>query len=240
MSVSSCSMVAQHKLLAGNLQGGFHTAFAKRLFPSNHTAMGELIDMQRIRDLIRDAMVKKGYKPTSLSLAVGDNRTLVKSILERNGDIKIGTLSKIASVLDVSLDTLLAAPRVPIVGYIGAGGTIVFEEFHSDDSAPRPPAISGDLEALIVRGDSMLPKYKDGDIIYIQKQCDGLVEDYLGEDCAVRLVTGETYIKQLMRGSEQGRFTLFSLNAPPMENLEVEWATPVAFILPARSRQLFS
>jgi repressor LexA len=117
----------------------------------------------------------------------------------------------------------------------------VFEEFITEESAPRPPAISGDLEALVVRGDSMLPKYKDGDIIYIQKQIfEGLIEDYLGEDCAVRLKTGETYIKQLMRGSVVGLYTLLSLNAPPMENVEVEWATPIAFILPARSRRLFS
>jgi repressor LexA len=64
--------------------------------------------------------------------------------------------------------------------------------------------------------------------------------DYLGEDCAVRLTTGETYIKQLIKGSSPGLFTLLSLNAPPIENVEVEWATPVVFIMPARSRHLFS
>lgn len=228
-----------HKLLAGNLQGGFDTAFAKRLFSPNSLWMGELFDMEAFRDNLRKAMERKGIKPTTLSLAVGDNRTLVKSIFERNGDIKIGTLSRIASVLDVSLDKLLSAPPVSIVGYIGAGGTIVFEEFTTDEFVPRPPATSGPLEALIVRGASMLPKYKDGDIIYIQRHHDGLLEDYVGEECAVRLVTGETFLKQLIKGDEAGRFTLLSLNAPPIENVEIEWATPIAFILPARSRQLF-
>lgn len=233
-------MAQQHKLLPSNWQGGLHTAFAKKLFSANLPAMGDVFDMEAFRANLRKAMEKKGIKPTTLSLAVGENRTLVKSIFERNGDIKIGTLSRLASVLDVSLDTLLSLPPVQIVGFIGAGGSIVFEEFLSDESAPRPPAISGELEALVVRGDSMLPKYKDGDIIYIQKQHDGLLEDYIGEECAVRLVTGETYLKQLIRGSEPQRFTLLSLNAPPIEDVEVEWATPIAFILPARSRALFS
>jgi repressor LexA len=85
----------------------------------------------------------------------------------------------------------------------------------------------------------MLPKYKSGDIIYIQRNHEGLLEEYIGEDCAVRLVTGETYIKQLVRGSAENRFTLRSLNAPDMENVEVEWATPVMFIMPAKSRKMF-
>ncbi len=86
----------------------------------------------------------------------------------------------------------------------------------------------------------MLPKYRDGDIIYIQRDHEGVLPEYIGEDCAVRLATGETYIKQLMRGSRPDRFTLLSLNAPPIEDVEVEWATLVRFVMPARSRQLLS
>lgn len=202
--------------------------------------MGDIIDIETIRLALRSSMQRKGIKATTLSLKVGNNRTLVKDLLEKSNDVTVGTLQKLASALDVPVQELVAAPPVPIVGYIGAGGTIIFEEFHDDESVPRPAGISGALEALMVRGESMFPKYKDGDIVYIQKQCDGLLDDYLSEDCAVRLASGETYIKQLMRGSEQGRYTLLSLNAPPMENVEVEWATPVVSVLFARSRQRFS
>lgn len=223
-----------------NLQGRFYPPFAKKLDWANLLPMGEVLDLEAIRANLRRAMKKKGARATTLSLAVGKNRTLVKDLLERNNDVTLSTLVNLASALTVPLDVLLAAPPVPIVGYIGAGGTIVFEEFETGDAAPRPPSITGSLEALLVRGDSMQPRYRDGDIIYIQKAHDGLLEDYLGEDCAVRLATGETFIKQLIRGSEPERFTLLSLNAAPMENVEVEWATPVVFVLPARSRQLFS
>jgi repressor LexA len=84
----------------------------------------------------------------------------------------------------------------------------------------------------------MLPKYRDGDILYIQRTHEGVIEDDIGDDCAVRLTTGETYVKQLVRGSEPGRWTLRSLNAPDMENVEVEWATRVLFIMPRRSREM--
>lgn len=202
--------------------------------------MGEVVDIETVRAALRDAMARKGIKPTTLSLKVGNSRTLVKDLMEKSRDVTVGTLQKLASALDVPVQELVAAPPVPIVGYIGAGGTIVFEEFESGDSVPRPAGISGILEALMVRGESMFPKYKDGDIIYIQRQHDGLLEDYLGEDCAVRLAGGETYLKELRKGSEPERYTLLSLNAPPMENVEVEWATPVVSVLFARSRLRFS
>jgi repressor LexA len=134
-------------------------------------------------------------------------------------------------------------PRVAIAGRIGAGGSVAWmdvgEEIDPDLTVPRPPGVTGKLVALMVDGSSMLPKYRDGDIIYIQRTHEGVLEEYIGDDCAVRLVTGETYIKQLVRGSEEGRFTLRSLNAPDMENVEIEWATPVIFIMPSKSRLLF-
>lgn len=200
--------------------------------------MEEALNIETIRENLRRAMAQKDAKPTSLSLAVGRNRTLVKDLLEKSQDVQIGTLIKLAGALDVHLSDLVAAPRVPIVGFIGAGGQILFEDLGVEETVLRPPGISGTLVALAVRGSSMLPKYKDGDIIYIQRTHDGVLPEYIGEDCAVRLKTGETYIKQLMHGNEPGRFTLFSLNADPMENVEVQWATLVRFVMPARSRQL--
>lgn len=231
-------MEPQHKLGTTNLQGGFYPPFAKKVDWSNLLAMSDGVDIDSIRAALSRAMKRKGITPTNLSLQVGSNRTLVKNLMETNGDVKLATLTKLAGALDVPLEVLLTAPPVSIVGYIGAGGTVVFEEFATEESVPRPPSISGQLEALVVRGDSMFPKYKDGDIIYIQRHHDGLLDTYIGEECAVRLESGETYLKQLIKGSEPEKFTLISINAPPIEDVDVEWATPVLFVMPARSRQI--
>lgn len=223
-----------------NCQCWMRPPFAKRSDWSNFLSVIEPLDIETIRENLRRAMTARGAKPTTLSLLVGKNRTLVKDLLEKSQDIQVGTLTKLAGALDVPLSDLLAAPRVPIVGKIGAGGSIIFEDMGNEEMVLRPPGVSGTLIALIVEGSSMLPKYRDGDIIYIQRSHDGILPDYVGEDCAVRLVTGETYIKQIMKGSEEGRWNLISLNAPPMENVDIEWATPVRFIMPARSRRDYS
>lgn len=189
-------------------------------------------------------MTRKGVKPTTLSQRIGPSKTLVKDLLTKTSDVQFSTLRKLAGALDVELGDLLALPRVPIVGKIGTGGSVAYmalqddEQLDPEDSVLRPPGITGKLVALVVEGSSMLPKYKDGDIIYIQRDHEGILESDIGDDCAVRLVTGETYVKQLVKGDEPGRFTLRSLNAPDMENVEVEWATRVLFIMPRRSREM--
>ena len=202
--------------------------------------MNDIVDINTVRAALREIMERKGIKPTTLSQRVGTNKSLVKDLLEKTNDISVSTLTKLAGALDVSIMELLTSPRIPIVGYIGAGGAVIYEDLGGDEMVVRPPNVSMKLVALVVRGDSMLPKYQDGDIIYIGRDHDGVLPEYLGRDCAVRLTTGETYIKQLIKGSAEGRFTLLSLNAPPIENVEIEWATPVAFIMPSHSRYLFS
>jgi repressor LexA len=206
-------------------------------------AVPEQLDITTIRENLKRIMKRKDVRPTTLSQQVGESKTLVKDLLTKTNDVRVGTLIRLATALEVDLDELLARPRVPIAGRIGAGGSIAWmdigEEIDPDLTVPRPPGVTGKLVALMVDGSSMLPKYKAGDIIYIQRNHEGVLEEYVGEDCAVRLSTGETYIKQLTLGSVEGRFTLRSLNAPDIENVEVEWATPVLFIMPAKSRKIF-
>lgn len=200
------------------------------------------VDIASIREALRRVMAEKNVAPTTLSQKVGNNKSLVKDLLEKTDDVRLSTLVKLASALDVSVDRLLARPRVPVAGFIGAGGMVIFddigEEIEPHETVPAAPGVSGKLIALLVRGDSMLPKYKDGDIIYIQRQHDGVLPEYIGEDCAVRLTTGETYLKLLTRGTRDGLFTLRSLNAADIADVEIEWATPIMFVMPARARAM--
>lgn len=220
-------------------QGVIWRIFPRPRVPCDMPPMSDAIDMDTIRQALKREMEKKGWKPKPLAVQAGLGETAVRDILKpESQDVRVGTLRQIANVLDCRLEDLLGAPRVPVAGFIGAGGTVIFEDMGIEDTVLRPPAISGDLIALEVRGESMLPKFDPGDIIYIQRQHDGVLPEYLGEYCAVRLQGGETYLKKLMAGSRPGVFTLVSLNAADMVDVEVKWATPVLFVMPRRSRSL--
>jgi repressor LexA len=127
--------------------------------------------------------------------------------------------------------------QVPIVGRIGAGGSIVFEDLGVADTIKRPPETAGELVGLEVAGESMLPRYDPGDVIFISRERDGVDAADIGAYCAVRLRTGETYLKILARGSQNGLYTLRSLNSTDIEDVELEWATPVRASIPRAARR---
>lgn len=187
-------------------------------------------------------MKRKGFSRRSLSTAAGLSESAVRDLLTRVDNPGIGTLRKVAEALEMPVDALTGAGlMVPVVGKIGAGGEVLFSldpEAELNDDAPqmvpRPPLVGGRLMALEVVGSSMLPKYEDGEIVYVAApNGDGHIPlDAIGCYCAVRTADGGTYLKVLTRGSEAERFTLRSLNAPDMENVEVIWASRVLFAMP--------
>lgn len=196
-----------------------------------------------IRKQIEDAMVKKGFSRRSLSAKAGLSESAIRDLLTRVDNPGIGTLRKVAEALEMPTDQLTGAGlEVPILGNIGAGGSILYyvdpdDELNGRDLryVPRPPLAQGRLMALEVVGSSMLPKYEEGDIIYVRRDHDGILLSYLNKYCAVRTGDGGTYLKILAPGSEAGKYTLRSLNAPDMENVEVVWAARVAFVMPRDS-----
>jgi phage repressor protein C with HTH and peptisase S24 domain len=199
--------------------------------------MTDGIDIQRIRATIINEMERQDVSKRGLSTRAGIGVTAVRDLLERTTNPGISTLGKVAEALRMPLETLLGRDQVPLVGQIGAGGLVSYSsEDDGYEMVSRPPNAIGDILALEVLGDSMLPKYEAGDVIYINQQHTDPAEKHVGEYCAIRLPEGGTYLKMLAPGRDARRFTLRSLNAGDIENVEVEWATPVLFIMPRRSR----
>lgn len=130
-----------------------------------------------------------------------------------------------------------ASPRsVPVVGYIGAGAEVHPIDDHEkgaglfqvDVPFPTQPG----TVCAIVRGESMLPMFEDGDLVgYVQRSDDPAT--LIGKRCVVKLRDGRMFIKRLKRGSREGVFTLVSANANDIEDVELEWAARFSFSLPA-------
>ena len=216
-------------------QGVIHRVYS---FPMKACDFGRMaaLDMKSVRDELQKAMDVRGIKAKPLSIAAELGETAVRDILEgRSNDPKLGTLHKLAEVLDYPVEQFLGHEAVQLLGRIGAGGHIAWrKEDEVAETVPRPPLAPGPVIALEVIGSSMLPKYEQGDIIYIRRDHDGVLPQYLGRYCAVCAGDGGTYLKMLTAGSIPDRYTLRSLNAPDMENVEVIWAAPVLFVMPRR------
>ena len=145
----------------------------------------------------------------------------------------------LASILRaLNLSDLPQKVMIPVVGYIGAGAEVLAIDDHMKgdglEFVEAPPGMLNGI-ALIVRGNSMSPVYKDGYTIFIEKTLFS-IESLVGDDCYVQLADGRCFLKTLHYGSKPGTFTLLSYNAPPIENTVVERAYPIAFIKPRARR----
>ena len=123
-----------------------------------------------------------------------------------------------------------------VVGYVGAGSEVIGIDDHAPGAGleyidPGFPVSPG-VVAVKVRGDSMLPKYEDGEIIGYYR--DGRPpEELIGRICVVKLADGRYLVKKIKRGSAPGFYTLTSTNASDIEDVVIEWAGEIRFSVPA-------
>lgn len=111
------------------------------------------------------------------------------------------------------------------VGYVGAGAEVIPADDHAIGAGLEEVEIPDNAVWVIVRGDSMYPRYFDNEFLfYIRDQRSPT--ELVGRECVVQLEDGRMYVKVLRKGVE-GRFNLESWNGPTIENKAVEWASPV-------------
>lgn len=188
--------------------------------------------IEMIRARLRALMKSAGIGAKPLAKAAGLGETAVRDLLEGHSqNPRIGTLRALADYFGVPLEHLLGEDLVVVVGYVGAGGEVVFVDDHEKGAGlytvpPLPGQASG-MIGLEVRGQSMWPLYRDGTVLFIRRETEGLDEGALGDLAVVRLADGRTLVKELRSSATPGRFDLMSLNAPPIEAVELLWATPV-------------
>jgi transcriptional regulator with XRE-family HTH domain len=242
MSSSSVVMEALHKCDTAHRQGVMLPDFLLTSRGCDIALMSEEVargfDMGILRTQLDRLMKAHDIKRKPLAKKAGLGETAIRDIFDdgRN-DVRGSTLIKLAEFFDVTVDELTGGPVV-VGGKIGAGGSVLFEEDVEPREVERPPLTPGRIMALEVVGDSMFPRYDPGSIIYIRRDHEGVLPQYLGRECAIALADGGTFLKILEEGTVEGKYNLRSHNAPLMRNVEVLWASPVLFVRPPQPPQL--
>lgn len=179
---------------------------------------------------LKELREKAGFTQDEAATRFGMSRSGYIKIEDPARDLKSGHIAKAKEIYGVSADDIIGLRQlVPVMGYAGAGARIFpFEDGPLDEVDPPPGAPMG-TEAVIVRGDSMYPLYRDGDILFFIPT-DQAPNDLIGKECLVTLATGEMMVKVLRRGSSIGLWTLESYNAPPIEDVALTAIIPVKWV----------
>jgi hypothetical protein len=122
---------------------------------------------------------------------------------------------------------------VPIVGYAGAGGAVVYGEGQGPFGEARmPPGASKTTVAVVIRGDSMTPTLDDGWIVYYDSRNDPPTPELFNKLCVCGLADGRVLVRKLYPGRKPGHFDLQPANGAMMLDQPVEWAARISFIAP--------
>ncbi|GAB5505817.1 MAG: hypothetical protein Rhirs2KO_09800 [Rhizobiaceae bacterium] len=129
-----------------------------------------------------------------------------------------------------------AGREVPLMGYVGAGAEVEpdFEQVPECglDQIMVPFPLPDDMIAFQVKGDSMLPMFDDGMVIIVFREQRRAIESFFGERAVVRTADGRRYIKTIIKG-EDGRASLLSWNAQPIQNVDIAWIGEIFTYFPA-------
>jgi len=183
--------------------------------------------------MIDAAMIERGLEKTGkskggLAKVMGVRAGAVSEILSGIRLIKASEIAPITEYLELNF--------VPIMGRVGAGAVI------EPDNEQVPPGGIGEIElpfpiaeetvAFEVSGDSMLPKYENGDVIVVYREQRHPLSSFYGEEAAVRLKSGERYLKTIERGKAPNQVNLTSFNAKAINGVKLDWIGEIALSLP--------
>ncbi len=183
--------------------------------------------MLDIKMIVR-GLEKPGKTKGGLATAMGVRAGAVSEILAETRLIKATEIAHIIDYLELN--------SVPIMGRVGAGAII--EPEHEQvppeglGAVELPFPIAEETIAFEVVGDSMLPKYENGDIIVVYREQRHPPSSFYGEEAAVRLKTGERYLKTIERGKSSTLVNLTSFNAKPINGVKLEWIGEICVTLP--------
>jgi repressor LexA len=178
-------------------------------------------------ELIKAAHKRTGKNKNGLAKALGRQPSRITAMLQGQRRVQAEEVPVIVAYLGLN--------KVPVMGFVGAGATIEpdFEQVPPDglDTVELPFLIPGELLAFRVRGDSMYPRYDDGDTVVVWREQRKPLSSFYGKEAAVRTRDGHRFLKTIQRGKGRGQVTLLSFNAKPIENVKLEWIGEIELVL---------
>ena len=160
--------------------------------------------MNTLGDRIRILRSGRALTQQAVAEALGVSRSAVAMWEKDEREPNLETLAQLAKLLNVPLSALVEreeaplpeylrpvrARRIPLLGAIAAGEPIFCEEEY-ETYVDVGSGVRADF-ALEVKGESMEPLYKDGDVVYIRRQ-----DDVLDGQVAAVAVDGLATLKRV-------------------------------------------
>lgn len=186
-----------------------------------------------IHDRLKDARKKAGYKSASEAARhFGWKDSTYRHHENGTRGIKPDEMKRYSSAYRVPMDWLVLGKKpgsaiIPVIGDVGPGGVVHMADTDEPvEGIEGPPDLRKGAAALKVMGDSMYPRYFEGDlIVYKQPVPAGEAN---GHECVVELKDGTVMIRILHM--HNGIVSLDGINTPPLHDAAISWVAPVSWV----------
>lgn len=165
-----------------------------------------------------------------ISDAIGISVSQLSRAESGDRELRVSELVALANRLSVAPAVFLSDACAKIIGRIGAGAEVMSDVDQSDIfEIETTIPIANDMIGFEVTGNSMYPRYDDGDILLCSRH--GVALDALpsGTEAAVHLDDGRRFVKKVRR--DNGGWTLESHNAEPIVGTKIIWASKIAHVV---------
>ncbi|MEM6559549.1 MAG: XRE family transcriptional regulator [Myxococcota bacterium] len=193
-------------------------------------------DALKMHNRLRELRHAAGLTLQQLADRVGTTAPTVSRLEKGDRELTVKWMRRFGDALGLRPSEILeVSPKLTaqVVGRVGAGDAIHWLSVHGDTGAEDLDFSErfADLIGVRVRGDSMYPVYRDGDLLFCRPRAGVEISECLGRDCVVQTVTGESFVKTLRQSLLPGRFRLTSYRIPDIEDVALEWASPVVWVM---------
>ena len=157
---------------------------------------------------IKSLRTAREMKQSDLAHRLNVRQTTISNWENGKTEPDTASLHAMASLFDVSIDYLLgnsgnpepvstSGIRIPVLGDVAAGIPIeAVENIVDYEEIDQVMASAGEHFGLRLKGDSMEPRMREGDVVIVRKQ-----EDVATGDVAVVLVNGDSAtVKRIKKG----------------------------------------
>lgn len=156
---------------------------------------------------LKEALKLKNISARALAAQIHVAESTMSLYVHGKRQPDYSTLKKISDALDISVDFLLGktlSPKssgvmIPVYGRIAAGIPMeAITDIEDYEEISEAMARQGEYLALTIHGESMEPKFSEGDVIIVRRQDD--CED--GEICAVIVNGNDATCKRVKKTPE--------------------------------------
>jgi predicted XRE-type DNA-binding protein len=204
------------------------------------------ITRDNLLKLIHSGITAKTLSVSALERDAGVPKDTVRDFLRGKTQIlRADKLQKILRILDPT-------DKVRITGTISTGADIIFNPPAAGEEVDCPPGVEpSDVIAVRIKGDSMLPVFHDGWIIYYSRRPDINIPpisggfqvpysktgksksdrfaSFIGKPCVIGLPGGRALLGTLKQGQNK-TYDLINHNGHDLRNITPQWAAKIIFI----------